>query len=45
MSFLTISADSSTLSTVPVADTRKPGLAEENDWKQTKLVLGAIRGP
>jgi len=45
LSFLTISVDSSTLRTVPVAAIRKPGLDDEKDWKQAKPVLGAIRGP
>jgi hypothetical protein len=42
---LTISVDSSTLKTVPVAAIRNPGLDAEKDWKHTNPVLGAIRGP
>ena len=45
LSFLTISVDSSTERTVPVAAIRKPGFEEEKDWKQQNPVLGAIKGP
>lgn len=42
---MTISVDSSTLNTVPVAAMRKPGFEAEKFWKHTKPVFGAMSGP
>src|ERR1700749_4044954 len=45
LSFLTISTDSSTFNTTPVAAIRNPGLLLEKDCTQQNGVAGAIRGP